>query len=405
MKQTIAESRGDSLKPFRIAIVGVRGIPAHYGGFETFAEDLAVYWVNSGFHVTVYCEEGVIPGPDNYKGVALKYIRVPPLGTASSLIYDWLTLRQCRKKYDLIYMLGYGSALFCAAPKREGALVWINMDGLEWARAKWPWYGQLWFKWMERRAVSIADKVICDSEQIKCHLTQRYGAISSFETIVYGTDTTPILPELRHLDPFDLQPNQYFIMVARAVPENSLLEIVTGFMKSETELPLVVVSDVSNHDSYVRKLLAYSGHRIRFIGAIYFRDHLQSLRYFALAAFHGHTVGGTNPSLLEAMSCGNLVIAHDNLFNREVAAECARYFKHSEDIPPLVSWVLRHQQEVKQKGRDARQHIENHYNIQQMFEKYATQLQKLQCRVEQTITEHTETELSVKKTDLHFDSK
>ncbi|MCX7662916.1 MAG: DUF1972 domain-containing protein [Tepidimonas fonticaldi] len=322
----------------RIAILGTRGIPARYGGFETFAEQLSVRLVQRGFDVTVYAEADGPPPPDAfYKGVRVRYRRRPRWGAASVIAYDCACLWDARRGYDLVYMLGYGAAWACWWPRLWGTPVWINVDGLEWARSKWSAPARLYLRAMEWVATRTATRLIADAEAIARRFRQRYPRGAPCTTIAYGADVVdPATVDPAPLATWGLTPGQYALVVARPEPENHVLEIVEGYLQHPGGGPLVVVGDVSGATAYQRRLLGLRSDRVRFIGAVYEPATLTALRAHAAVYLHGHSVGGTNPSLLESMACGSLVIAHDNPFNREVAGEGAEYF----DAAPALARAL-----------------------------------------------------------------
>ena len=161
----------------RIAILGTRGIPARYGGFESFAEHLAVGLTERGFDVTVFCEKSNAPQPNLWNGIRLKYVSAPALGPLSTILYDIQCLWIARKGYDLVYMLGYGAAPFCVIPRLWSTIVWINPDGIEWARAKWNPIAKLYFRLMEWTSIHSANRVIADAEAIEATLTSRHGRL------------------------------------------------------------------------------------------------------------------------------------------------------------------------------------------------------------------------------------
>ncbi|WP_233589855.1 DUF1972 domain-containing protein [Acidovorax sp. FJL06] len=326
----------------RIAILGARGIPASYGGFETFAEQLATRLAARGHQVTVYAEGGDRPVADTvYQGVRVRTRRRPRWGAASVLAYDCACLWDARRGYDLVYMLGYGAAWACWWPRVFGVPVWINVDGLEWARSKWGWGARVYLRCMEWVTTKVATRLIADAEAIAQRFRQAYpsGAPSSF--IAYGAE----LVQAEDVDPavlsaWGLQPHRYMLVVARPEPENHILEIVQGHVRHGGDWPLVVVGDVSGATPYQRQLLALASDRVRFVGGIYDTGQLKSLRVHAACYLHGHSVGGTNPSLLEALACGNWVIAHDNPFNREVARDAAEYFSTPEQLARSLDRVV-----------------------------------------------------------------
>lgn len=321
----------------RLAILGTRGIPARYGGFETFAEEIAVRLVKRGVDVTVYC--GSCDGKEpleTYHGVNLVHLRSRNLGSLSTIVFDLKCLWHARNKFDVVYMLGYGSSIFCFIPRLWGEQVWINMDGVEWARSKWSRIGKMWLRAMEISAMYTPNRIIADACAIRAFLESRFHHIPKCSVIPYGAHVTQNSKRKPSLSKWDLEEYGYYLMVCRLEPENHVAEIIDGYMSSDVNYPLVVVGDCSDANTYAKQLLAAGGTRVRFLGAVYDKDDLRDIRAYCRCYFHGHSVGGTNPSLLEAMGCGNAVIAHDNAFNREVAGKAALYFKHSHEIPTLL---------------------------------------------------------------------
>jgi glycosyltransferase involved in cell wall biosynthesis len=210
------------------------------------------------------------------------------------------------------------------------------MDGVEWARSKWGRVAKLWFKLMEAVAMWTPNRLIADAEGILRHLQSRHVHLPPTSVIAYGAPVVETAPDIDLLEEWQLDSGNYFLVVCRLEPENSVKEILKGYLQSQSMKTLVVVGDIARRTEYIRELLLLKDDRVRFVGPVYDKRKLQALRYYAFAYFHGHTVGGTNPSLLEALGCGNLVIAHDNGFNREVALESATYFSHEHHVAERI---------------------------------------------------------------------
>lgn len=315
----------------RIAILGTRGIPAHYGGFETFAEQLSIRLAERGHDVTVFCESSK-QEPAAYRGVRLRYIPTLQLGPAKTLLYDLSSLWGARRDFDVVYMLGYGSALFCWIPRLWGTKLWINMDGLEWKRKKWNRFARGYLHIMEKLATGIADRLIADARAIRDDLRERYALPVPCDVIPYGCESLDTVPSAEALIKRQISPKNYYIAVCRFEPENHVREIIDGFVASGTECDFILVGDHRASSGYVLGLKQKQHSKIRFTGPVYDTEELQALRYHSRAYIHGHSVGGTNPSLLEAMGCSNLIIAHDNAFNREVLQDNGLYFLTPKDI-------------------------------------------------------------------------
>lgn len=354
-----------------IAILGTRGIPAQYGGFETFTEELAERLVKNGVSVTVYCISGGLNGPDKYKSIRLVYIASPRFGPLTTVLFDLRCLWNARKGFEVVYMLGYGGAAFCFLPSLWGTTVWINMDGIEWARAKWGRIAKVYFKIMEAIAMRVADRVIADADSVKELLYHRHRASTPCSVIPYGATIVDDAPDKAVLDEHGLERDRYYLIVCRLEPENHVMEILTGFVRSTSQFPLVVVGDHRSGTKYVKKMLDIFDSRIRFVGTIYDQEMLRALRYHCKAYFHGHSVGGTNPSLLEALGCGNIVIAHDNPFNHEVAQDAAFYFKSSDAIPQYISEIeSMDEHQLNERRQRSKQRIHDHYTWESVVEKY-----------------------------------
>lgn len=361
-----------------IAILGTRGIPALYGGFETFAQELSVRLAGRGVSVTVYCETRPGEMPEQYEGVRLVHLDAPRLGPLTTLLFDLRCLWHARKRFDVVYMLGYGAGIFCIIPRLWGRTVWINMDGVEWARPKWGRIARTWFKIMEAVSVRVPDRVIADAGEIARLLRSRHERMRPCSVIPYGAHEVDQAPDEALLAEWGLQPEQYDLIVCRLEPENTVAEIIEGYGRSTSPVPLVVVGDHRNGSAYVRGLLEQGDGRVRFIGTVYVHEKLKALRYHARAYFHGHRVGGTNPSLLEAMGCGNIIIAHDNVFNREVAGEAAFYFKDAEDVPAMLDAIEGLNGEEKlTRRRQVKERIRSRYNWDLVADQYHALLQDL----------------------------
>ncbi len=321
----------------RLAILGSRGIPARYGGFETFAEEVSWRLVDAGVDVTVFCEDS---GPSEYRGIALEYVPTSNLGPFSTILFDLRSLWRARRGYDVVYMLGYGAACFCFLPRLWGAEVWINMDGIEWQRSKWSGPAKLWFKAMEWIATRTANRLIVDAEGIGEHMRTRHRRLPPTTMIPYGVEARAVGSLEERLEEYGLQKDRYCLVVCRIEPENHVLEILRGYAAIDTEVPLIVVGGLRDGDEYCDRLRSLASDKIRFLGGVYDQERLWALRLGCRAYLHGHSVGGTNPSLLEAMAAGNAVIAHDNVFNREVLGAAGWFFAGPEDLAERAADVL-----------------------------------------------------------------
>jgi glycosyltransferase involved in cell wall biosynthesis len=321
----------------RLAILGARGIPARYGGFETFAEQLAVRLVERRHEVTVFCE-GAGEAIEEYKSVKLRHIAARSLGPLSTVVYDAACLWQARSSFDVVYMLGYGSSALCWLPRIWGTKVWINMDGLEWARGKWDPFARWYLRCAEAIAMWTPDRIIADAAAIKENLQSRHRKLPPCDVIPYGCETVSGAGA-EELNGFGLEAGSYYLVVCRFEPENHIREIIEGFLESNTQTRLMLVGDHTRKSAYVESLGRYNSDRLLFAGPVYDESRIQALRYFCRAYLHGHSVGGTNPSLLEAMGCGNVVIANDNPFNREVLGDTGLFFSTAKAVSACIDSV------------------------------------------------------------------
>jgi len=322
----------------RIAILGTRGIPNRYGGFEQFASFIAPMLVHRGHQVSVYNSSLNGYRESCWQGVEIITRRDPQklLGGAGQFIYDLLCILDARQRgYELIFQLGYtSSSLWSSLFPREAALV-TSLDGLEWRRAKYGWITRRFLTRAESWAVRSSRFLIADSRVIGTYLLRTYAAQALY--IPYGAEPFEN-PDPAVLGPYDLAPREYDLMIARCEPENHPEIIIRGWLDADPGRTLVVVGNY--HNRYGKILQQrYPDRRVRFISGLYDMQVLNNLRFHARLYFHGHSAGGTNPSLLEAMAAGCLIVAHDNPFNREVLGRNAFYFSHTEEITALASHI------------------------------------------------------------------
>lgn len=310
-----------------IKILGTRGVPAQHGGFETFAERLAVYLHERGWHVSVYCQqEGTGPlYEDDWQGIRRLHYPVSQSGPLGTMVFDFKCTLHALREPSLVLTLGYNTALFCFV-KRLGKIVnIINMDGIEWHRQKWGRLAKAWFYLNEVGGCLLGNHLIADHPEIKRHLT-RWAKPDKITMIPYGADKVAAA-DGGVLSGYGLEASCYAIVIARPEPENSILEIVAAFSQRPRGFHLAVLGKYDDANPYHQKVLASASDEVKFLGAIYDKPVLESLRFHARFYVHGHQVGGTNPSLVEALGAGNAVLAHDNRFNRWVAGEGALYFQ------------------------------------------------------------------------------
>jgi glycosyltransferase involved in cell wall biosynthesis len=319
----------------KIAILGTRGIPNNYGGFEQFAEYLSVNLVELGYDVTVYCPLSHPYKEEKYKGVKrnMKYCPESFIGSAAHFIYDFICLRDAIKcKYDIIFEFGYQSvAISYLLLNFKDSIVITNMDGMEWKRSKWSPIIQKLTKWFEKLALKYSTFIISDNKGIEDYFLQEYQQSSYM--IPYAA-TYVSKTEESTLSLYNLTSNSYFLTIARLEPENNIEIILEAYIKSKSDMPYVIIG---NHNTSYGKFLKlkYSHNNIVFLGSIYNKQHLDSLRHNSKCYVHGHSVGGTNPALLEAMAAGAFIFAHGNIFNKDVLNDDAYFFESVDELQDM----------------------------------------------------------------------
>lgn len=325
----------------KIAILGTRGIPNYYGGFEQFAEYFSVYLAQKGHEVYCYNSHNHKFQENNFNGVHIIHQYDPEYkyGTFGQFIYDYNCIMDSRKRnFDIILQLGYtsNSVWFFLMPKK--AINITNMDGLEWKRSKYSWPVQQFLKVAEWLAAKSSDYLVADSLGIQSLLKKHYGKDSTY--IAYGA--YPFYsPNSDVLSQYNLESGKYNMVMARFEPENNLDMVLEGSTASTSKTTLLVVGNHNTkYGEYLKNKFKNFNH-IRFMGGIYNLDHLNNLRYFSNIYFHGHSVGGTNPSLLEAMASKAFIAAHNNDFNKGVLKENALYFKNSFEVANLLDTAVK----------------------------------------------------------------
>lgn len=336
--------KSDSTNKLRsLRILGIRGIPAQHGGFETFAECLALYLNARGWDITVYCQtkgEGK-DFDDHYQGIRRHNIYINQDGPFGTVVFDWRAVCHAAKFSDLVLTLGYNTAIFGIVFRLSGIVHLINMDGIEWHRKKWTPLQKTWLYVNERCACWFGNHLIADHPEIKAHHASNISP-DKITMIPYGANfLLDADADAALLAPYDLTANQYAIVIARAEPENSILEIVEAFSRKPRGISLVVLGQYEpGKNAYHKKVMAAASDEVKFVGAIYGKPVINSLRYHARLYIHGHTVGGTNPSLVEALGASLPVLAHGNKFNRWVTGTGANFFKSADECAQQLDLIL-----------------------------------------------------------------
>jgi glycosyltransferase involved in cell wall biosynthesis len=311
----------------RIAILGTRGIPNQYGGFEQVAAYLSQGLVKKGHEVTVYNSHKHPYQKNNWNCVHIVHCFDPEyfLGTAGQFIYDLNCIFHARKqKYDIILALGYTSSSIWGRAYPKTAVTITNMDGLEWKRSKYSGMVKKFLSHAEKLAVQYSDHLVADSPAVQDYLEKKYSIKSNY--IAYGAEIITTEDD-KVFATYGVEKNEYFMLMARMEPENNIETILDGI----TGKTLVIGSAGNAYGKRLKKKYG-DDDRIQFIGAVYDPVALHTLKKYCRMYFHGHSVGGTNPSLLEAMASKALICAHDNPFNRVVTGSDALYFTNAGDV-------------------------------------------------------------------------
>lgn len=360
-----------------LRILGTRGIPAQHGGFETFAESLALYLVAQGWAVTVYCQQdgdGEVR-EDGWQGVRLVHIPVKQGGAAGTIIFDWLSTVHASREDGLVLTLGYNTAVFCLLYRLKGIVNLINMDGIEWKREKWSSIEKTWLYLNERLGCWLGNHLIADHPEIKAHLASRVSP-NKITMIPYGAYSIASADE-SPLSDYRINPGQYALVIARPEPENSILEIVEAFSREHRGINLVVLGKYCPEENeYHKRVVAAASDEVKFIGAIYDKATINALRRYARFYVHGHMVGGTNPSLVEALGASLPILAHDNKFNRWVAGEGAFYFADTAECAGYLDRLCVDDIALLDCRRNSSEQFENRFKWAAVHQQYEQLLEQ-----------------------------
>ena len=362
----------------RIAMIGTRGVPAQYGGFETAVEEIGRRLADSGDDVTVYCRGATEPRPTTYLGMRLVHLPAVHHKALETLSHTGISVAHAvtRARFDAALVFNAANSVFSPLLRARRIPFAVHVDGLEWQRAKWGGAGRRYYRMAESLAVRWADALIADAQGIADYYTDEFG--TSTELLSYGA---PIQgePTHIHLGAVQVDPGRYHLVVARFEPENHVDLIVEAYRNSHAKLPLVVIGSAPYADEYTQRIqqAADGDERIRLIGAVWDQDLLDELYANALTYVHGHSVGGTNPSLLRAMGAGSAVLAFDVSFNRDVAGEHGLYFAGSDRLARQFEEAEAHREAFYARGEHLRERARTTYRWDDVAAGYANLLQRL----------------------------
>ncbi|MBA2746796.1 MAG: DUF1972 domain-containing protein [Flavisolibacter sp.] len=330
----------------KIGIIGTRGIPNHYGGFEQASEYLSTGLAAKGHEVMVYCSHNHPYQENSWNGIQLIRCKDPEyyMKMAGQFFYDFNCIRDARNRnFDVLLFMGYTSSSVWSRYFPKKTIIISNMDGIEWKRQKYSWLVQRFLQYAEGLAIKHSHFHIADSEMIKKILDEKYRINCTY--IPYGA-CHKLPPENNILEKYKLTREGYFLLMARMEPENNIETILSGFVKCSSEKKMVVIGNMNNrYGRMIENKFAKQG--VIFTGPVFNQSIVSSLRANCYLYFHGHSVGGTNPSLIEAMADRILIAAHDNIFNRHILKDDAYYFSCAEDVRKIMNSVSKDDEEAK----------------------------------------------------------
>ena len=352
----------------KIAIMGIRGIPANYGGFETFADHLAVGLVERGHDVTVYCRSNNIDySGKTYKGVKLVILPTIRHKYLDTVVHTFLcSLHSLFCGYQVILSCNSANSLFSIIPRMAGSKVALNVDGLEWQRKKWNVVGKAFYKMSEYVATLFPNNIVTDARMIEKYYREKFGASSTH--IPYGAPTEKATTD-ETLRKFHLEPERYVLYVSRLEPENNAHLVIRAFEKTRTDLRLVVVGDAPYSSEYIANLKKTKDPRIIFTGYVFGQGYreLQSNAYIYVQATE---VVGTHPALLEGMGYGNCVLANDVPEHREVLGDAGLYFTSPEALQQKLQHLLDSPEVVHKYKTSAVKRVEALYSWPKIVKDY-----------------------------------
>jgi glycosyltransferase involved in cell wall biosynthesis len=357
-------------RKLRIAIFGGRGIPSTYSGTESFFIEIAPRLAERGHDVIVYCRKSLFPErPPLYKGVRLIYLPSIETKNLGTLTHTLACMGDVlRRDVDVMLVTNVANAFHCIIPRIFRKKCALNVDGVEWQRGKWGPLGKGYFYLNARFSGKILPRgIVTDAYAMRDLYLNQFGTGSA--CIAYGASVeSSTNPEV--VRQYGLEPGGYYLILSRLVPENSADLIVEGFNKSGSRRILAIVGDANYKSRFVADLEASAGDRVRFLGRVGDRDHVKELFCNTYAYIHGHTVGGTNPALLQAMGCGACILARDNPFNAEVLGGNGLLFRDAGHLAETISVIEKDPVLAADLRRRAPERVRTVYNWERITDQY-----------------------------------
>lgn len=374
-----------SREKLRLAICGGRGIPSTYSGTETFFVELAPRLVERGHQVIVYCRRALFKErPPEYKGVRLIYlpsIETKNLGTFTHTVACMLDV--IRRDIDALLVTNVANALHCIIPRLSRIPCALNVDGIEWKRGKWGSLGKSYFYLNAKLSGRILPRgIVTDAYAMRNLYLREFSTPSA--CIAYG-GSIEVSTNPDAVRQYGLEPRGYYLVLSRLVPENSADMIVDGFNQTTTSRPLAIVGDANYKSQFVERLKARAGDRVRFLGHVGDREHVKELFCNAYAYLHGHTVGGTNPTLLHALGSACCILARDNPFNTEVLADHGLLFSNPGELAGKISFLEDKPSVAEDYRRRAPERIRTAYSWERITDQYEELFYQLADRKNPTL--------------------
>jgi glycosyltransferase involved in cell wall biosynthesis len=363
----------------RIALIGTRGVPASYGGFETCVEELGKRLAARGHEVTVYCRNSYYSErPESYLGMKLVYLPNLRKKSLDTLSHTFLSvLHAARHSFDVLMVFNAANSPTLFLPRLLGAKIAINTDGLEWKRGKWGAVARTYYKWSEWIATRLANRIVADSAGIRDYYAGTYGVESS--TIAYGAPVSKSAnPGL--LEQFGLRPGEYFLQITRFEPENNPLLTIEAYRRLGTDKKLVLVGGVPYPSDYSRAIAAHGDQKVILPGFVYDKEVLNELWCNCYAYVHGNEVGGTNPALLQTMGSGCFTIAIDVPFSHDVLRDCGIFYeKNAGHLAAQMQWAIDHPGLLPPYQEKAKRRISEEYTWDKVTDGYERLFEELKA--------------------------
>ena len=354
----------------KIAIMGIRGIPANYGGFETCVEEIGKRLADKGYDITVYCRNSYYSHKEN-EYLGMKLVHLPNLNkkTLDTVSHTFLSVWHAMFcKCDVYMVFNAANSFFLLPLRLAGKSIAINTDGLEWKRSKWGFAGKTYYKLAEKVSCFVANRLVSDSKGMRAYYKDTHGVDSS--EIAYGapiqtTDYTKLIKKM------GLEPQNYFLQITRFEPENHPLLTIQAFKDLNTEKKLVLVGGNPYPNDYTRAMEQAANENVILPGFIYDQETLKELWCNCYAYVHGNSVGGTNPALLQTMASGCFTIAIDNPFNHDVLDTCGIYYDNNvEALSEQMKWALENDNRLNEFRQRAQKRIRDFYSWDRITEQY-----------------------------------